>query len=411
MKPDAPELLAAAPKPRSMERVEFVAFVALSLVVGAMATDLMLPALAAVTRDLALADANLSQAVIAAFLLGMGVPQLLFGPISDRFGRRPIFLLGLVVFVAGGLVCALARDLPTLIAARLLQGFGAGAQRVVTFSVVRDRHGGVEMARIMSLAMTLLLIEPILAPMLGQLILLAGSWRWIPVAVALAGLAVLGWALARMDESLPVGERRSIAPAAVAASYRAVLAQGSAFAHMLTFGLVMGAHLGFLTSAQAIFQRTYGVGLRFTLLLALVSLAMAIASFFNARLVQRHGSRRLIRRALLGLLACNLAALLLEAAGSLGLPLFLLMQGCNMFAFGLLAPNLTAMAMTPLGHVAGTAASIFGFLTTTLGALLGLAIGQLYDGTVQPVLVAYAVTGAIALALLARSGRGGTGGT
>jgi DHA1 family bicyclomycin/chloramphenicol resistance-like MFS transporter len=410
VKPGAWDLTSDAPvaATAAMGPLEFVAFIALSLVVGAMATDLMLPALSAITRDLALAQPNLSQSAIAAFLLGMGAPQLLFGPISDRYGRRPVFLWGLAVFVVGGVLSALAPDLATLVAARLLQGFGAGAQRVVTFSIVRDRHGGVEMARIMSLAMTILLLEPIVAPMLGQLILLAGAWRWIPVTVALAGSALLTWALLRLEESLPTPARRSIAPAAVFAAYREVLTNRPALAHMLAFGLVMGAHFGFLSSAQAVFQQTYGVGLRFTLLLALVSLAMASAAFLNARLVRIHGSARLIRRAFQGVVLINGLAATAAAAGQVALPEFLAIQTCNMFAFGLLAPNLTAQSMSPLGHVAGTAASMFGFLTTTFGAVLGFAIGQLFDGTVRPVLCAYAIFGFAALLILGRAGRLGT---
>lgn len=387
-----------------MRSLEFVAFVAASLVVGALATDLMLPALRAIDDDVALAGSNLSQTAIAAFLLGMGMPQLLFGPISDRYGRRPVLLGGGVVFVVGSAFTALAPDVTTLIAARLLQGFGAGAQRVATHAVVRDRHGGPEMARVMSLAMTVLLLEPIVAPMLGQLILLFGSWRWIAVTVAVAGAAVLFWARSRLEESLPVGERRTIAPASVVAAYRMVLADRQALAHMLAYGLAMGAHVGFLTSAQGVFQRTYDAGLRFTPLLALVSLAMATAAFVNVRLLRVHGSPRLIRLALRGQFVANCIALAAAAAGLVGLPQFLVIQSWNMFAFGLLAPNLTAMAMSPFGHVAGTAASMFGFVTTTVGALLGFAVGQLFDGTLRPLFAAYSVLSATALLTLAWAG-------
>jgi len=396
------DVAAVAP---AMGGVEFVAFIALSMAVGALAIDLMLPSLRAITDDFGLPNANRSQAVIAVFLLGMGVPQLLFGPVTDCCGRRPVILGGLVVFVLGGLLAALAQDFPALLVARLLQGLGAGAQRVVTVSIVRDRYSGVHMARAMSLAMAVLLLEPIIAPLLGQLILMAASWRWMVGTVAMAGSAMLAWALLRLQESLPPHRRRSISPRSVAAAYKAVVTSRAAFGYMLAFGLVMGAHLGFLGSAQAIFQTTFDAGLRFTLLLALVSLATSMAAFANARLVRRYGSPRLIRVGLTALAAINLLALGPAAAGAVTLPAYVAVQACSMFAFGLLVPNLSAMAMNPLGSIAGTASSMLGFLTATLGALLGFAVGQLFDGTIRPVLAGYVLMSVAALLIVSRAGR------
>lgn len=387
----------------AMGGAELVAFVAVSMAVGAMATDLMLPSLRAISDDFGLANANRSQAVIAAFMLGMGVPQLVFGPVSDRYGRRPVLLGGAVVFVLGGLLAALAQDFSALLAARLLQGLGAGAQRVVTLSIVRDRYSGVHIARAMSLAMAVLLLEPVVAPMLGQALLVSASWRSIVVATALAGSGALTWALLRLDESLPPPARRSIAPAAVAAAYRTVLAHPSAFPHMLAFGLVMGAHLGFLSSAQGIFEGTFDAGLRFTPMLGALSLVTSGAAFASSRLVRRLGSSRLIRTALAAMVVVNSVALGAAFAGATTLPLFLLGQACSMLAFGLLVPNLSAMAMAPLGSMAGTASSMLRFLSTTLGALLGFGVGQMFDGTVRPVLAGYALLSALALAVIARS--------
>jgi MFS transporter, DHA1 family, multidrug resistance protein len=390
----------------AMGGFEFVAFIALSMASGALAVDLMLPTLHAIGEDFGLANANRSQAVIAVFVLGMGVPQLLFGPVSDRFGRRPVILGGLVVFVLGGAAAALAPDFPSLLVARLLQGLGAGAQRVVTLSIVRDRHSGPHMAHAMSLVMTVLLLEPIISPLLGQLVLAAGSWRWVVGTVALAGSAMLTWALLRLEESLPFQARRSISPRSVAAAYRTVATSGAAFGYMLALGLVMGAHMGFLTSAQAIFQTTFGAGLRFAPLLAALSFVTCGAAFANARLVRRYGSPRLIRAAFAALAANNLLALGAAAADAANLPVFLLLQACSMFAFGVLVPNLTAMAMSPLGSIAGTASSMVGFLSTTLGGLLGFAVGQLFDGTIRPVLAGYVIMSVAALLVVSRGGRG-----
>lgn len=389
-----------------MGPVEFIAFVALSLVVGAVAVDLVLPALLPIGGDFALGG-NQSQAVIAVYLLGVGFPELVLGPLSDCYGRRPVLIGGLVVFLAGSVLGAVAPDFCTLLAARLLQGIGAGAQRVVTFSIVRDHYAGPQMTRVMSLAMSVVLLEPIVAPMLGQVILLTGSWRWLVGAVGVVAAGMLGWVGLRLEESLPGGPRGVLSRRAVIADYRTVIRTREAVVSMIVCGLVMGAHLGFLSSAQAIFQITFGAGLRFTLLLAAVSLAMSAASLVNARLARRIGNAELIRRTLFAVAAANAAGLLFAASGEFPLTAFLVVQAGNMFAFGLVLPNLTAMSMNPLGHIAGTASSMYGFVSTTVGALLGGIVGQCFDGSVRPLLAAYVLVAVAALATLhfARSRR------
>lgn len=386
-----------------LARTEFIAFVSLSLVVGALGVDMLLPALLPIGTDFVLDD-NRSQAVIAVFLLGVGFPQLLLGPLSDCYGRRPVLLGGLVVFLAGSVLGAVAPDFHTLLAARLLQGIGAGAQRVAIFSIMRDHFAGAHMTRVMSLAMSVLLLEPIVAPMFGQLILLAASWRWLLGAMGCAAAMMLCWAGLRLHESLPGGPRGTFSPRAVAAGYRAVCATREAVVSMIVCGLVMGAHLGFLSTAQAIFQITYAVGLRFTLLLAVVSLAMSAAALVNTRLASRAGSAVLIQRTLLGVAGANAVALIWATIGELALPAFLLIQAGNMFAFGLLLPNLTALSMNSLGHVAGTASSMYGFVSTTLGAALGGIVGLCFDGSVRPLHAAYVLLAAAALATLRLTG-------
>lgn len=401
---DSGGIAAAEPAAARMGRVEFVAFVAVGFALGALGIDSMLPALQAIHDEFALEGANLGQAVIAAFVLGVGLPQLVFGLLSDRYGRRPVFFGGALAFVAGSVLSAAAPSFALLLVARVVQGFGAGAMRVVTFSIVRDRYSGVHMARVMSVAMSILLLEPIVAPMIGQALLIFGSWRWIVAAMAVLGSVALVWSFLRLDESLPIARRRSMAPRAVLGAYRMVFATPAAFGGMVAFGLVMGAHMGFLASAQGIFQVTFDAGLRFTLFLALVSLATAVAAFLNAVLVRRFASAALVRAALLACLAVNVVVLAVATAGALTLPLFVVIQSCNMFAFGLLLPNLTAMIISPLGSIAGTTSSLFGFVSTLIAAVIGFAVGQLFDGTVRPVAGAYIVVSACALVILTRYG-------
>ena len=392
------------PAPRTpMGFTEFVGFIAACMALNALAIDVMLPALPMLNADFGLADPNHAQMVIAIYLLGMGCSQLFYGPLSDRYGRRPVLIGGLLVFVIAGLLSSITTSFGTLLAARLLQGFGAGAPRVIAVSLARDTYSGAQMGRVMSLAMMVFMAVPILAPSLGQLILMVAPWRWTFGALVVASGAVLAWTMLRMQESLPAERRRAISARAIYEGYRITVSSRAAVGYMLAMGLVMGAHMGFITSAQQIFVDVFGVGRSFTLLFALIALAMSVAAFANSRLVHRVGMRRLIVIGLSFLVGLNLIHLALALAGLVSLPVFLLMQAGSMFVFGFLASNLNTLAMEPLGHVAGTASSIIGFVGTACGALIGFAVGQLFDGSVMPLTAAYVVLGAIALAIVSRT--------
>ena len=388
-----------------MHFYEFVGFIAACMALNALAIDVMLPALPMLNADFSLANANLSQAVIATYLLGMGLSQLFYGPLSDRFGRRPVLIGGLVLFSIAGLLSALTQSFAMLLAARFLQGLGAGAPRVIAVSLARDTYSGRQMGRVMSLAMMVFMAVPILAPSIGQLILLVAPWRWAFGALVVGGGAVLAWTLLRLQESLPVERRRSIAPAAVFDGFRITVTTRVAMGYMLALGMVLGAHMGFVISAQRIFMDVFDAGRSFSLLFALVALAMSVAAFTNSRLVMRFGMRRLAIIGLGALVSLNLAHLALVWAGFETLAVFVLMQAGSMFVFGFLAANLNTLAMEPLGHVAGTASSAIGFFTTVSGALLGFGIGQLFDGTVMPLTGAYVLLGLGALAVVMRTDR------
>lgn len=376
---------------------EFVGFIAACMALNALAIDVMLPALPLLTADFSLADANQSQSVIAAYLIGMGVSQLFYGPLSDRYGRRPVLIGGLVLFAVAGVLSTLATSFSTLLAARLLQGIGAGAPRVVAISLARDKYSGAQMGRVMSLAMMVFMAVPILAPSLGQVILLVAPWRWVFAALVIAGAAVLAWTLLRLQESLLREHRRPISARSILSAYRDTLGSRIAAGYMLALGLIMGAHMGFITSAQQIFVDVFDAGRSFTVLFAIVALSMAVAAFTNSRLVHRFGMRRLSLVGLSAMLLLNLAHLALALAGHESLLAFMLLQGGSVFIFGFLASNLNTLAMEPMGHIAGTASSMIGFFTTVGGALIGLGIGQLFDGSVAPLLGAYVVLALVAL--------------
>ncbi|PLX74624.1 MAG: MFS transporter [Azoarcus sp.] len=381
-----------------MSFTEFVGFIAACMALNALAIDVMLPALPMLHADFSLTDPNQAQAVIGVYLLGMGASQLVYGPLSDRYGRRPVLIGGLIVFAVAGMLSSLTDSFATLLAARLLQGVGAGAPRVIAVSLARDKYSGAQMGKVMSLAMIVFMAVPILAPSMGQLILLVAPWRWAFGALVIAGAAVLTWTLLRLQESLPEEHRRAISPRAIFGAYRITLTTRTSVGYMLALGLVVGGHMSFITSAQQIFVDVFDVGRSFTLLFAAVAVAMAVAAFTNSRLVHRFGMRRLSLTGLVTLIVLNVIHLGLALSGNETLLAFMLLQGGSVFVFGFLASNLNTLAMEPLGHVAGTASSMIGFFSTVTGALIGLMVGHLFNGSVSPLVGAYVVLGSLALA-------------
>ncbi|MGE3772596.1 MAG: multidrug effflux MFS transporter [Gammaproteobacteria bacterium] len=394
---------AGQPDGRTMRFAEFVAFIAACMALNALAIDVMLPALPAVTAAFALEDANHAQAVVAIYLVGMGVSQLFYGPLSDRYGRRPVLLGGLGLFAAAGLLSAMSTSFDTLLFARFAQGLGAGAPRVIASSLARDRYADRQLGRVMSLAMTVFMAVPILAPSIGQLILAFAPWRWTFGALVVGGLVMLLWSLWRLEETLPTSMRRPLSVPAVIRAYGTTFGTRAAFSYMLALGLVIGAQLGFIISAQRIFSEVFDAGAAFGPLFALVASAMAVAAFVNSRLVLRFGMRRLALAGLSILVLLNLVHLAI--AWRTGEPLwaFMLMQMGSMAMFGFLGANLSALSIAPFGHMAGTASSAIGWFTTMLGAGLGFMVGQAFDGTVLPLTGAYAALGALAWALVLRA--------
>jgi DHA1 family bicyclomycin/chloramphenicol resistance-like MFS transporter len=383
-----------------MRFYEFVAFIAACMALNALAIDIMLPALPDLNADFFLSDPNRSQAIIATYLVGMGLSQLIYGPLSDRFGRRPVLIAGLALFSLAGLLSALTQSFNMLLAARFVQGLGAGAPRVIAVSLARDTYSGPQLGRVMSLAMMMFMAVPILAPSIGQLILLVAPWRWAFGALVLGGGGMLVWTLLRLRESLPAHRRRSISPAAVFDSFRITLTTRIAMGYMVALGLVLGAQMGFIISAQRIFVDVFGARRSFTLLFALMALAMSVAAFTNSKLVMRFGMRHLAIVGLGALIILNTVHLALVWHSTESLPMFVLMQAGSMFLFGFLGANLNTLAMEPLGHVAGTASSAIGFFTTVCGALLGFCVGQLFDGSVVPLTLAYVIFGLSALTVV-----------
>jgi DHA1 family bicyclomycin/chloramphenicol resistance-like MFS transporter len=378
--------------------VELVAFLATIMALNALAIDVVLPGLPALGDELGVADDNHRQLVVVTYLIGLGASQLFYGAIADRIGRRPTLLLGLAVYGLAGLASAVAPSFEALIAARVVQGLGAGSPRVVAVSIARDRYRGSEMARVMSLVMMVFMVVPVLAPSVGQGILWIATWRWIFGVLAVASAVVALWAALRLSESLAPEHRRSLSPRAVARGLREVFTTRATAVPMLAMTLMQGVLMTFVTSAQQIYQDTYGVGDAFPLWFAMVAVTMSFAAFGNARLVRTLGPAVLARRALHVMIATAAIMTTLALTDHLGLAAYQVLACGVLMSFGFVGSNLNALAMEPMGHLAGTASSVLGAVTTIGGAVLGGVIGHLYDSTPRPLAL-----GVLGLTLLARA--------
>jgi len=331
---------------------EFVAIIAAAMAVNALAIDAMLPALPEIGAALGAASDDQAQLVVTAYLLGFGFAQIFYGPLSDRFGRRPVLLASLAVYSAFALVSAFATSMEQMVVARALQGVGAAASRVLAVSIVRDCYSGRRMARVMSLTFIVFLAVPVIAPSLGQALVLAAPWPSIFAALALIGAAIAGWVALRLPETLPAGARQPIDPASILRAFRTVLTTRMSIGYTIASTFVIGALFGFINSAQQIFVDVLGLGVYFPLAFAAIAIFIAASSLLNSRIVERLGMRLVSHSALIGFTAIAGLHALIAVAGWETAYTFLLLQAGVMFCFGLTVGNFGAIAMEPVGHIA-----------------------------------------------------------
>ncbi|MFB9263463.1 multidrug effflux MFS transporter [Bradyrhizobium erythrophlei] len=391
---------------RPMGFPEFVVAIAAIMALNPLAMDMMLPALPNIGSAFQLADANRPQMVLSIFLVGFGVGQFVMGPLSDRFGRRPVLLGGMIVYGAASLLAIAAPSFEALLLARALQGLGTAATRVIATSIVRDCYAGRRMASVMSLAMMVFIAVPVVAPSLGQAVLVFSQWRGIFIALMIYGVAALIWSALRMPETLPVELRKSLAVRDVLGAFRQTVTNRQTLGYALACSGVWGAMISFVLTAQQVFTGIYHLGAYFPLAFAAIATGVAIAGFLNSRIVGRLGMRVMSHAALVGFALVAAVMLAAEIANALPLPLFMALTALMMFSFGLMMANFTALAMEPHGKIAGTASSLYGSITTLLGIAIGMVIGQHYDGTLVPFSTGFFLCAVAALAIAAITEKG-----
>jgi DHA1 family bicyclomycin/chloramphenicol resistance-like MFS transporter len=390
----------AAPSPSFFE---FVLMIAFMMALGSMSIDNLLPAFDPIAADYSLSSVNEVQLILTVYMVGFGVMQLFYGPISDVIGRRPTLMIGLVIFAIGSFIALFAPTFEVLLFARAIQGMGAAATRILSVAIVRDRFHGREMARVMSIVMMIFLIVPVFAPSIGSFFLLFGSWHVIFVSMLVMALTLAVWFGRRMPETLHPEYRMPFSLKRIAAGAARCITLRATFGYATAMALMYGALMGYIASSQQIFETdVYGLGPLFPVVFGSVAAVMGVASYTNSKLVRRLGMRRLSHAGVCGyvVFAVALVALAIAFDGKPPLLLFILaLAGCQ-FLFSLAMPNFNTMAMEPLGDVAGTASSVIGAYTTLGGSLIGLAISQSFNGSVLPLSIGFLVMGLLAFALV-----------
>lgn len=368
--------------------IEFVILVSMMMSLAALSTDMMLPSLSQIGSELGVKSANDRQLVVSLLFLGLAFGQLFFGPLSDKTGRKPAIYFGYGLFVCGALLSVFSTNFSMMLVGRVLQGLGISAPRSVTLALVRDRYEGRAMARVMSFVMTVFILVPMIAPSLGQAVLLFAGWRAIFATLAILALTTMTWFALRMPETLAPDKRAPFSIGRIVKATLEVMRIRTALGYTLSAGLIGGAFLGYLNSAQQIFQEQYALGERFPILFGVIAFSIGLASLLNSQLVMRYGMRFLVLWSLRVILLFAIVGLGIaySAAGQPPLWFLITYLMLTFFCIGILFGNQNSLAMEPLGHLAGIGAAIVGSLSTFISTPLGIMIGQSYNGTVLPLI-------------------------
>ncbi len=387
---------------------ELIAIIALGMAMTALGIDLMLPGLDQVRLDLGLApDSTRVSGIVTTYFLGLAVGGLVYGPLSDRFGRKPMLYAGYGVYALGALASAVTASLGWLLVSRFVWGLGAAGPRVMAVAIVRDKFQGEHMARVMSLVMAVFLLVPVVAPSLGAAAVSLSSWRWLFACCALAAGAMALWSR-RLEETLAPAHRLELGFARVGRAARYVVSDRRSLGYMLAQAALYGVFTSYLASSELIFREVFAQDRAYPLIFGALALTMGTAMLVNARLVGRHGPTRVAHGALVAYVAMAgaLTLVVVLADGRPHLALFVLGLGAMLCAHSLMLPNLNTIAMAPMGPVAGTASSVIGSVQVAGGALLGTLIDRAFDGTVRPISYGFVGLGGLALVLVLWAERG-----
>ena len=379
---------------------------ALMQALQALAIDAMLPALGQISHELGVSNPNHRQYVVGLFLGGIALGSLIPGPVSDRYGRRPVLLGSLLLYVVLTAVCALVTEFNTMLAMRTIAGVACAALSVVPAAVIRDRFDGDRMARLQSLIAVIFLTVPMLAPSIGQAILLFAGWRWIFGFMALMGAGVMVWVWLRLPESLDDAHRQPIRPRTIAINMTATLTNRVSLGYVLGSAFTVGVLWGWVQCCQQLLGEHFGAGEYFPLYFGGMALLMAAGNFTNSRIVERFGARRIGHCAVLVYIAVSAVQVWLAHRPDQTLWQFVPVMALNMMLMGFMGANFASIALQPFARIAGSASSAQSFIRVVVGSVIGLMVGQAYDQSARPLAHWLLLAGVVSLALVLWSERG-----
>lgn len=388
-------------------RRELVVLLAMLIALQALAVDGMLPALDEIAHDFNVVEANRRQLVIGLFLLCAGAGSLIPGLLADRFGRKLLMMVTLVFYVVTSFACAFVTSFDLMLVARAVQGLSTAGLMVLPGAIVRDQFEGDAMARVLSLVSAVFITVPVIAPSLGQAVMDVAGWRWIFVGLGAMGLLMMVWVGWRLPETLHPEFRQEIKPVVLVRNMGIAATARSAMGYTIGSGLVVGTVFGYVNSAQQLVGEHFQAGDMFPYVFGGTATAMVLSSLVNSRIVERFGARRVSHAGLL--LFMGVAALqvwVAHSSHSAQIEWFLPLMACNLALLGFLGSNFSSIAMQPFAEIAGAASSIQAFLRMVLASLIGIAIGQAYDGTARPLALAMLSAAAITLGLVLFSEKG-----
>jgi DHA1 family bicyclomycin/chloramphenicol resistance-like MFS transporter len=392
-------------QPKPVSNFEFISLMALLMSLLALAIDSVLPALSQLGSDLQVAEGNDIQLVLSSIFFGMAFGLIFYGPISDSFGRKKTIYLGVGVFILGDLISLFAVDFNMMIIGRVIQGFGAAACRVVSLAMIRDKFEGPEMGRVMSLIVMFFIIVPAIAPSIGQGILWIGDWRAIFAFVFVVSLLSIVWLHFRQEETLIVEKRLPFTITVILHGIKETLSNKTSRNYMLASGFIFGSFIGYLSSSQQLLQVHYQLGEQFALYFGVLALAVGLSSFANSKLVMRYKMVNLCLVSLTGLLTFSamFLAYCLLITGEPALLVLMMYLSATFFCFGILFGNLNALAVQPLGHIAGVATSVISSIQTLISVFIGGYIGYLYNGSVMPLTIGFLICALLSIILVLRA--------
>jgi len=381
-------------------RLEFIVLIASLMSIVALAIDAILPAMSTIGISINSLDSNSNQLLITMIFLGLGSGQLLFGPLSDSFGRKPIVYIGLSVFAVASIICVLSPSLEWMIFGRILQGIGLAAPRTIAIAIIRDMYKGDYMAKIMSFVTTFFILVPVVAPVMGKFILNHYNWRGIFYAQLVIAFIVCIWFWKRQPETLKPEHKVKFTKFVFINGLKELLKYKVSIAFTIVSGFISGAFIVYLSASQIIFENQYGLVNEFPYIFAGLAAGVGLSTFLNGSFVMRFGMWRLAFFAILVFFLNSFCyVLFFWNSENPSLPILLVFMAIQFFTIGFIFGNLRAIAMEPIGHIAGIGAAITGFISTVMAVPIANYIGSFVNETALPLFIGFSIFGFLSLSI------------